>query len=509
MKKNYLALSMLALIGLGSCSKDGMEESLTQANRAGIESLNSSVSLDLSAGHYILRPKKSDPQSLASLRNKIKELGGVETGYISGLNMLFVSAGNADFTSRIKGDVTSIGYDLAIDGPNVKSWDAIEIDEEANAIGGDNPPVGFPTGPAFTNGRLWGLDAMDVPQAWNAGYTGNGVVVAVLDEGFYITHPDIASNLLLTKAKNFVNLEDVEVGLCATSPECNPGDVGFKISGFSHATHVTGIIAAVSNNIGSIGVAPNAKILPVKVLSDYLDGGLVSWIVQGIVYAADQGAHVINLSLGGLRVKGAGMNASLVQEGIKAYREAIQYANSKGALVVCSAGNNGINLDAPYIQEDGTVTGSVTHFPSGSSHALSISALSPFNYYINRLTDLDIPTSYTNYGNSAIDFAAPGGTLRPNVGSPDVFLNYPGSYDGIYSPSFRTPFASFYSYAQGTSMAAAHVSGVAALIIEKLGGSASPAEVKRILRQSADDLGKPGRDPYFGHGRVNAYNAVK
>ena len=111
--------------------------------------------------------------------------------------------------------------------------------------------------------------------------------------------------------------------------------------------------------------------------------------------------------------------------------------------------------------------------------------------------NLDIPASYTNFGSSRIDFAAPGGDFdSPNANAfYDMVLSTDGPAD--------------YSFAAGTSMAAPHTSGVAALIIGKNGGSMNPTQVKSILKRSADDLGKPGHDAYFGDGRVNAFRAVQ
>jgi lantibiotic leader peptide-processing serine protease len=152
------------------------------------------------------------------------------------------------------------------------------------------------------------------------------------------------------------------------------------------------------------------------------------------------------------------------------------------------------------VDADGNVTGSIVSFPAGSPHALSIAATSPIGYFNNRLTDLDIPTPYTNYGNSAIDFAAPGGAF--------YFPGIPGAWDAVFSPSHLTSTNVVYSWVAGTSMAAPHVTGTAALIIEKLGGSATPAEIIRILRSSSDKLPDFDRG-YYGHGRVNAWKAVQ
>lgn len=199
---------------------------------------------------------------------------------------------------------------------------------------------------------------------------------------------------------------------------------------------------------------------------------------------------MINMSLGGLELKGYGKGSNEVQEDIRAFNDAIQYANSKGVLVVCSAGNSAIDFDH---------NGAAISMPAGSPHALSISAISPYGFAYNPASDLDIPTSYTNYGSSTINFAAPGGDF-----------DHPGDlyfYDMVLSPAGGPP-ANYYYFAAGTSMAAPHVSGVAALIYGKNPGI-KPAQVKSILAKSADDLGKRGNDPYFGGGRVNAGKAVQ
>jgi len=333
------------------------------------------------------------------------------------------------------------------------------------------------------------MDAIDAPEAWATGQRGEGVLVAVLDEGFYLNHPDIGPNIEQSLNRNFVNLNDLGAPFCLIFDECDPFDPSFKRTGFSHGTHVAGTVAAVDNDFGVIGVAPDAKIMAVKVLSDYAGGGLTSWIVQGIVYAADNGADVINLSLGGTRVRGSGPGSNLIQQNIKFYQEAIQYATKKGVTVISAAGNSGVDLDR---------SGSLEFYPAATPQGLSISATSPEGWFYDTSTDLDVPTSYTNYGSSRIDFAGPGGDfdLRPD---PNWFYDMVLSTSGLSS----------YYFAAGTSMAAPHVAGVAALIIGQNGGDMDPAHVKAALRKSADDLGKPGKDPYFGQGRVNAYRAVQ
>jgi subtilisin family serine protease len=130
--------------------------------------------------------------------------------------------------------------------------------------------------------------------------------------------------------------------------------------------------------------------------------------------------------------------------------------------------------------------------------AMSVSATSPYGIGYDPTTDLDVPSSYTNFGSSLIDFAAPGGDF-----------DHPGAfyfYDMVLSSSGPNQ----YYLAAGTSMASPHVAGVAALIIGKYGhGVLTPSQVKAKLARGADDLGKPGKDPYFGNGRVNAFKSLQ
>lgn len=487
--KIKIAVMVLAIFLVATgCNKQASENLVPQSQSVSQNSTSARLmGIDLTNTGYFIRT--NGKSSLATIRQRLAEIGARETGYISQINALSVSTSLTfdDFSAKLKGLGVTVGANLAIKAP--EALDVTELSAfDPKISGGNNPPSTGDNNYYFP--LLWGMDAIDAPQAWNAGYRGEGAVVAVLDEGFYLDHPDISANFLKGQARNFVNLDDLGAPYCASYPECDPSDVSFKLTGFSHATHVSGTIAAVDNNIGVIGVAPSAKILPVKVLSDFAGFGLTTWIAAGIIYAADQGVDIINMSLGGLELKGYGKGSNAVQEDIKLMNDAIQYANSKGVLVVCAAGNDGIDFNH---------NGATINMPSGSPHALSISATGPYDFIDNGLGDLDIPASYSNYGTSAIDFAAPGGGI-------DYYLASGSPYDLVLSTSGP----SNYYFAAGTSMAAPHVSGVAALIIGKYHhGTLSPAQLKAKLAQSADDLGKPGKDLYFGAGRVNAANAVQ
>jgi subtilisin family serine protease len=322
------------------------------------------------------------------------------------------------------------------------------------------------------------MKAIDAPGAWDAGYTGAGVRVAILDSGIDPTHPDLAPNLNTALSTSFVPYE----------PYIDDGD--------GHGTHVAGIVAAADNAYGSIGVAPNAEIVAVKVL-DSEGKGAFSYVIDGMLYANAIGADVINMSLGAYLPRsgftagdGTKVGANEVAVLVTLLTRVINYVWSNGSFVVGSAGNGAL---------DSTGDAGLLHVPSDCGRILSISATGPLGWGFDPTVDLDTPAFYTNYG-SAIDYAAPGGNYDVTI--PDYWL------DMVFS-TYPTYYSTGWAWMCGTSMATPHVAGIAALIIEANGHSLTPSQVESILRRSADDLGKPGRDEWYGRGRVNAAQAVQ
>jgi subtilisin family serine protease len=435
-----------------------------------------------------------------SLAHKIEAAGGTVTARLPQIGVAVVESADTGFASRaakVPG-IRSAVYDYVFQSEQPEATSVTDADFA-------NPPTSGDNDTRFD--LEWGSQAIDVAGAWNQGYRGQGVIVAVLDSGISCQHPDIAPNLLAAST-SFIAGEGV----------CHPFN-----SAFNHGTHTAGIIAAPDNGIGTIGVAPQAKILAVKVLSDATGSGSFAAIIQGIVYAADHGAGVINMSLGvhgGLPVNGNGANDT--SELINSTKRAIAYARAHNALTVVSAGNDAMDLDhssgVKICDNDGSCfVANFKAFPAELPNVLSISATAPIGWAkAPTTTFLDNLASYSNYGSSAIAFGAPGGDAaypgsenctRAGITRPCWVFDLvfaPGGYAVIGGQVFAS-----YSWAAGTSMAAPHVSGVAALIIGKHGGTMAPAEVERILRASADDLGKPGNDPAYGNGRVNASRAMQ
>jgi subtilisin family serine protease len=274
----------------------------------------------------------------------------------------------------------------------------------------------------------------------------------VLDTGVWYFHPDLRANIDFNAGATFV-----------------PGTPDF-LDDNGHGTHVAGIIAAADNDWGTIGVAPNATLIPVKVLA--ADGiGRFSWFLAGVVHAVRQDADIINLSLKYYLEKNGSLpyytaaDAALLR---KTIRKVVNWATAQGVFVVNSAGNASLDMDQ---------SGEIISIPTEEGHGIVVSATGPTG-----LSNFDEFASYSNYGSSFIWVAAPGGDFR----------NYPN--DG-------------WMWSAGTSSAASIVSGVAALVLEKY-GPMNPAQLKTHLARTADDLGKVGKDPLYGKGRINAYRAV-
>jgi subtilisin family serine protease len=196
---------------------------------------------------------------------------------------------------------------------------------------------------------------------------------------------------------------------------------------FSHGTHVAGIAAAALNDYGTVGVAPKAKLMLVRVLSDSGNGSFAD-IITGIYYAANHGANVINMSLGAyiphhLQVIVDGKHVNYTkeyQELLVAMNRSTSYAHKKGTVVVASAGND--HVDLGHIAD-------YDHYPSGCVNVLCVAATSPKGWTPDTTTDLDIPTTYTNYGTSASNFAAPGGDYYPDIENIYDLVLSPGSID--------------------------------------------------------------------------------
>jgi subtilisin family serine protease len=304
---------------------------------------------------------------------------------------------------------------------------------------------------------LWGMFAVNAPAAWDTAQ-GDGVVVAVIDTGVDYNHPDLVDNIWANPneiAGNFV--DDDGNGFVDDFHGWNFfNNTNDPLDDNGHGTHVAGTIAAEGNNgIGVIGVAWHAKIMPLKGF-DASGTGFDFTLAPAILYAASNGADVINASWDAIDNLAVFGNSQTIEE-------AIQYAASLGVVFVASAGNS--NQDANNF------------FPANSPEAITVASSDPFGNF----------SFFSNFG-SKIDVTAPGEDILSTQAANTFFGN---------------PVIDGYARMTGTSMAAAHVSGVVALILSQNPGY-SPDTVRTVLRSSAT----PNADTRFGSGELNAAIAV-
>lgn len=340
----------------------------------------------------------------------------------------------------------------------------------------------------------WGLEAVRAQEAWDLSQ-GEGVVVAVIDSGLDYEHPDIVDNVYRNpgevgtdasggdKATNGIDddgngyIDDV-LGYDFANQDPDPMDDN------GHGTHCSGIIAAVTDNgIGIAGVAPRAKILTVKNVDSSGNGDLDD-AAAAIVYAAQAGAQVINLSQGF-----DGYSQTL--------HDAVRYAHDvAGVVVVVAAGNAASDVGSWH---DNAVE--ILRWPAAAREVITVSALDQTRAL----------ASFSNYG-TKIDVGAPGGGDRsddPNVLSPQRSIL--SLYARQTARSFTFPeqvVGEHYYRVSGTSQAAPVVAGVAALLLAR-NPNLGPEQVRQAIRRGAIDVGEPGIDVETGYGLVDARGALE
>jgi len=298
----------------------------------------------------------------------------------------------------------------------------------------------------------WNLSIINANLAWDVTVGSPKVIVAVIDSGIDYNHSDLSANVWNNSDEVPGNgIDDDKNGFVDdyrgwnfVANDNDPTDDDPN----GHGTHVSGIIAAVTNNnLGVAGLNWRCSLMPLKAL-DYTGYGLASDIADAIVYATDNGADVINISLGDY-------NHS------ETVLEAIEYAHQRGCILVASSGNDGLE-------------------------GVSYPAAYPYVIAAGATNSSDSIASYSDYGNE-IDVSAPGGSVS----------------QGILS----TTKLNTYGYMIGTSMASPHVAGLAALI-RSIYPTLTARQVERQIESTCDDKGITGWDKFYGFGRVNAQNAT-
>ncbi|PNW83975.1 hypothetical protein CHLRE_04g213400v5 [Chlamydomonas reinhardtii] len=430
----------------------------------------------------------------ASLVAAIKAVGGSVSYFHAGAGIAVVTVPAG--TTLPPGRLTSAGVGavvpdsrIRLPSPRASSFRgataATAAGDPASTSASEATPPSFPepklkatnlqflSGPITSNptddlwDQQWAPRAIKAQSAWAAGVTGKCVRVAVLDTGMWWDHPDLAGRVDVDYARSFVD------GIPPYADSQNY---------FWHASHVAGIVAGSANNGGIVGIAPEATIIPIKVLDN--NAGDNSFLIQGLLYAASPlgpdgaGADIINLSLGGFG------NPNDKNDTWALYNKVLNYVASQGVLVVAAAGNDALNL--------GRTRNTFVSPCENGGNTVCVSSTGPLDVcktcqddWIN--TCLESPSTwdlkqqlalYSNYGPSAISVAGPGGDYRSAFEwyakwydpATDSFL--PGTpptcwfVDQVLSVGApnRPDLPAFIQYT-GTSQAAPAVSGVAALMI--------------------------------------------
>jgi subtilisin family serine protease len=451
---------------------------------------------DPSAGNYLVRFKGNGIPVDFALR--VKAVGG---------QVIFAHAGVG--IAAVSG-LDQVGADALAAAPSIAAVDAdayTTVDEPRTLSAVADEGIASQANPALATGfaRQWNLRAISAPAAWAAGNLGSSTVrVGIIDTGIDYLAPDLFNKVDLSLSKSFLPTEDAHVQ--AIFPGANNiADLHF------HGTNVAAIVS--SNAFFRAGVTSKVRLVGLKVCTpgtspNFTGSCPTSAVLDAILYAADQGLDVINMSLGGtFNRRDGSARGGLEPSFIAIINSVFNYAYRKGTTVVVAAGNGdpvtGIGID---LDTDGNAYDAYCNAP----HAICVSATAPTGGTFAAPLNVDALTPYSNYGRSAITVAAPGGN------PPVFFVEEACSGFTVVTPllvcraRFFNPVTGqalqFSLGVAGTSQAAPHVTGLAALIAGQVGHN--PAQIAARISASADQLGLGGNSQQYGAGRINVARAM-
>lgn len=486
---NRLSLIVVpAMLAVAACSDDPVSPSpITAAPRGPAASLTPASGIPTGKTVVVFRDTASIPAAGLMLLNT---LGGTVTTRWDDIGVAFVTGLSASaLTSLATNDlVAAVGNDRILNWlPRTR---VMAVEADAVAIPQNDPAKAR----YFADGTQWNMRIIGADKAWAAGKQGRpSTRVAILDTGIDYGHREIRTLVDEAASASFTSLLVSEAGFDASVPvePQVPGDQPFMDNHF-HGTHVASTVA--TNNISVASIAPDVTLIAVKVLN-FQGSGSFEGVASGIRHAAGPAnADVINMSLGA--------EVPADEEGVPALLElmsrVIKDAEKQGAIVISAAGNSALNLDQ----------GNLVATPCEQS-TICVSATGPLLQQ-----NFDQPATYTNYGITAIEVAAPGGNATDEEGgyvNQDLIIGAcsrrtsepglavcRGNVDGgVY----------FYAYAAGTSMASPHVAGLAAMIKSE-NPTLSVAGIRSKILSTADDVGVKGRDVYTNYGRINLAKAL-
>lgn len=458
------ALAAVILAGIAACGEP------PAAPVAGMRAVSSASRLTQS-DRYIVYFNNEIPSTFAS---QVASLGGTVTATYDGAGLAVVSGLTADAAQSLAsyGDVGADEMFQMVEPTTTIDVEAVADVADASPFSASDPTQ------ATVYPRQWGMRQIRANAAWAAGKLGSpSVKVAILDTGIDYLYPDLVGRVDMVNSTSFTSDSGLVKAYFPTRRLFT--DLHY------HGTHVAATVASNSRYVA--GVTTQTTLMAVKVLN-VNGGGLTSWILGGIVWAADHGANAINMSLGDTALYT--MKDKATKDFFnKAVDRAFKYAHSKGVTIVVAAGNEAQNLDVKQ-----------TFKPfCGSMHAICVSATGPTaGGTFGPWTNPDAFADYSNYGLNEVDVAAPGGNRGTSVTSAcsTSSLKIPLCQTGVFVLGLS-----------GTSMATPHVTGLVALLLaEQTGGALG--DVRSAIFNNATDLGAPGKDAYFGNGRIDVAKSL-
>jgi subtilisin family serine protease len=524
MNRNVSAVSLVAALVVVACSTDTVNAPMKAVN---------APTFSVSAGRASRNIVLTNGAIPADFAARVNALGGTVTSANSDAGFAIVSGLTPEAASQLAasgvGDVQSdFAVSLEAGVPSIRA-DAADV---------DNPSVNSQANPATAArfNRQWNMRLINAPAAWAANKLGSSAVtVAIIDTGIDYDLPDLSGLVDLSRSKSFMDTfvgqsDDPSTPADESSPVVPADDDILKFGVFAgrHPItdfngHGTNVATQVSSKaVRYAGVSSKTTLIGVKVLGANGVGNFGD-ILNGVLWAADHGADIANMSLGG------GFSKSGNGQAIAAINQVFNYAKQKGMLIVVAAGNSGIDL-----KHNGNDYSTFCDAP----HVICVSAVGPIAGTTTSTNPLgtsnpDVPAFYTNFGKNNVDVAAPGGNA--DIAHADANGNLPvtnwpwgagiaswvWSYcskesliiqrnkldpkkgDIFLTTCFTPIVANLLNNGYiGTSQASPHVSGLAALLVAE-NGKGNPEKIKSLIQKSGVRF-----DKNFGRSRIDVKNAL-
>lgn len=483
MRSARLLLPLAGALALAACSADSPELLAPTTSAHDVQAAASS--------RYIVLANNAFPKDFAA---RVASMGGAVQSQHDAAGVAVVSGLTSTAATQL---ASSTGiFDVQPDADITLDVPLAAVEADASDVATD--VVASQTNPTLASryNWQWNMRLINADKAWTAGKLGDpSVTVAILDTGIDYDAGDLNGLVDLSRSTSFVPSDDAITHTYFSSRNV--------ISDYhGHGTNVATQVSSKAKALA--GVTSKTTLIGVKVLAASGSGSF-SGVMNGVLWAADHGADVANMSLGGGFSKAG--NGRFTSE----INRVFNYANKKGMLIVVAAGNASSDLD-----HDGNTNATYC----AETHVVCVSAVGPATATANPNT----PTYYTNYGRSAISVAGPGGNADAAHGF--TVSAWPWGNDiasWVWSYCSKTRIAGFTSTGTpvltacvagnrltgyiGTSQATPHVAGLAAQLVAAT-GHGQPQQIKHLIEQSAIQFGVSGNDPFYGHGRIDVARAL-